>query len=246
VSFSVGAANRESGYQSRLARLQETQMNDGKICPKCKVNNAAERTHCIVCKTSLGDPGHSGQMKRAEQDTENPGFLFIWIAANAVAFLVGMPISWMISSQGPANDPISILSGAILGIVVGIAQCFALQGQIRGTGWWILATVLGASIGHAITKAVHDPAPYEPGPPPLFVALSITGVTVGVLQWIVLLRQLRWSVLWILVSAIGFTLGLVPLVFAQSCLGIPLLALGGGLYGAITGGTLNALKGPSH
>jgi hypothetical protein len=191
------------------------------------------------------DPGGSKQGKRSDYDArqaaEADRFVLGWIVANAIAFPVGLLISWVIPAPESAGYAILVLSDTVFGIVIGIVQSLVLQGQVYYTGWWAVATVVGATVSHALTRVAYDPAPHEPGYPPLFVALIATGITLGILQWIVLLRQIRWSVLWIPASVIGFALCVVPMLFAQSCLGIPLLAVGGGLYGAVTGGALAIL-----
>jgi hypothetical protein len=130
------------------------------------------------------------------------------------------------------------------GMMMGLGQWLMLRRRVRRTGWWILATALAwpaaiwASWG--LEGLVGNWGGWYPG-------WAVIGAVVGLAQWLVLLRRVRWSGLWVLATAIGSYLGswvtaLLPSGTADVwSLDNPFLAPAGAVYGAILGGATAAV-----
>lgn len=111
------------------------------------------------------------------------------------------------------------LSMVVIGIGIGVLQFFVLQYKIQHAWRWIVATVVGWTLGAGlIFLFVQDG--YD------FLAGLIIGLTLGTAQWLILRQEVQWSAWWIMISIVGWTtgIGLLPGIF-----------LTGILAGAITG-----------
>jgi hypothetical protein len=121
-----------------------------------------------------------------------------------------------------------LLAGPALvsvGLVIGILQWVVLRQHLRQAGWWILASAVGWATGWAVVLALVSP---EAGTLTGIVLGSVTGT----LQWLVLQRQLYQAGWWIVVSTLGWTVGLTGLTGEL---------LVGAVVGAVTGIALELL-----
>jgi hypothetical protein len=109
--------------------------------------------------------------------------------------------------------------------VIGVLQWAVLRRYLRQAGWWILASALGWAAGWGIVIAI---APLGIG----LLAEPLLGAATGMLQWLVLRRQLRQAGWWIVVSTLGWTVALT---------GLTDQLLAGAVAGAVTGIALELL-----
>jgi hypothetical protein len=135
-----------------------------------------------------------------------------WVGATAVGWLLG----------GFLLPQLALFS---VGVVMGILQWVVLRQYLRQAGWWILASTVGWSVGWGTTIAV---VPLEIG----ILTEPLLGAAVGMLQWLVLRRQLRQAGWWIVVSTLGWTVALA---------GLTGQLLVGAVVGAVTGIALELL-----
>jgi hypothetical protein len=96
----------------------------------------------------------------------------------------------------------------LFGGVVGLSQWLVLRKVIQKSGWWILATGLGAAVGLACTNAIHRALVGIS----LYIVViglgfAVLGLLVGFAQWWVLRRHLKRTGWWILASAAGWFVG---------------------------------------
>jgi hypothetical protein len=81
------------------------------------------------------------------------------------------------------------LTGAVIGLSVGIAQWLALRGPLSRAGWWLAASVAGWALGWTIIGGVEDSV----GVPVLWVYLvgalgaAAAGIVTGLT--LILMRQ---------------------------------------------------------
>lgn len=89
-----------------------------------------------------------------------------WVISTALIVAVGALIFFLtfVPSPGaqfptvaparpPDPNPLRIAAvGAV--VLVGIAQWFVLRRQVRGSGWWILASAIGVALGMALASTV--------------------------------------------------------------------------------------------
>lgn len=115
---------------------------------------------------------------------------------------------------------LAVLSGLITGAVVGLVQWLALLRKPGGFGLWLPATAIGFGIDFLL-KAVFFlldyswrsgggfPPQRDPILPLLFVITPFLGAfLVGLSQWLVLRRKLRYSAWWMLAMPIATILAL--------------------------------------
>lgn len=133
-------------------------------------------------------------------------FWFQWMMATTTGWILGRFL-------------LPNLSMVVIGIGIGVLQFFVLQYKIQQAWRWIVATLLGWTIGATlIWMFVQDGDDFFAG--------LIIGLSLGVAQWIILRQEVQWPAWWIVISIVGWTtgIGLLPGIF-----------LTGVLAGAITG-----------
>jgi hypothetical protein len=104
-----------------------------------------------------------------------------------VAILVGFPIGGFVADvvvDGVDSVGAALAGGLIAGAIIGAAQWFALR---RWVSWlWIPATCVGMAVGLAAGAALVD---YRTGRGDVALLGAVTGVGVGVLQALILVRH---------------------------------------------------------
>jgi hypothetical protein len=108
----------------------------------------------------------------------------------------------------PVDTPVrALIAGAIAGAALGLIQWLILKSRLPSLSiWWVAATSLGMAIGLAMGTAFLGS---ETAGDELLWRGAITGLCIGIAQWIIL-RQvlpLPQSVIWIGVVSLGWALG---------------------------------------
>lgn len=88
------------------------------------------------------------------------------------------------------------LIDAGLGLIVGVAQWLVLRRQLDRAGWWIVATAVGFGMGYYVDRSLH----YMGLRNSILSGLArnaAEGTVIGVMQWLVLRRQLDHAGWWI-------------------------------------------------
>jgi hypothetical protein len=131
----------------------------------------------------------------------SPRFLLFWV----LAFL-SFPIAGLLANlMGAVTTPlIAILAGLIAGATLGLIQWLVLRSQLALSIGWILATAIGMAVGLAVSTAFLGS---DTAGSPLLLRAAITGLCIGIAQWVVLRQVLPQSILWIGVITLGWTLG---------------------------------------
>ena len=131
-------------------------------------------------------------------------FWLFWV----LAFL-SLPIAGLLANLiGPVTTPVrAVIAGAIAGATLGLIQWLVLKSRLPLlTIWWVVATSVGMAVGLAIGTAFLGS---ETAGNELLWRGAITGLCIGVAQWIVL-RQvlpLPQSVIWMGILSLGWALG---------------------------------------
>lgn len=155
---------------------------------------------------------------------------FLWLMAGAVgwgwsmdASSFGEPLRFEISPFIPAINLPRYLSVAAGGILVGVFQWLVLRRYVTGSVRWVLAS-LGAVAASGLVVLGVGSFDANLG----WVAGAVLyGTLAGVLQWLVLRRQVARAGWWVLASTVGWVVAL-PL---GDITGPP----GWAVYGAVTG-----------
>jgi len=124
-----------------------------------------------------------------------------WIATSALGLAVAFPVMAIVGELlGNAIDPllpvalgegvIQDLSGATLGIILGIAQWRVLRPLLPGRVSWLIASAIGAGIGYGIAAAALELFEIEFLRANLVLSFgAMVGLLLGVAQAVALMRS---------------------------------------------------------
>jgi hypothetical protein len=164
-----------------------------------------------------------------------------WILANALGELIGLGLTFTvgISSVMLIGEPHGTLvaialglmmaaSGAIEGVIVGIAQWWAIQTYLPAVSRksWVAATVIGAlvawtfgSIPTTMMSIDTDPvatSAFEPEASLMYLMAGLMGALLGIVlalaQWVILRRYVDNAWWWLPANSVAWLLGM-PVVF---------------------------------
>ena len=139
-----------------------------------------------------------------KQPSTNRRFWIFWV----LAFL-SFPVAGLLATfVGPVTTPVrALIAGAISGVTLGLIQWLVLKLRLPVLSiWWAVAMSIGMAVGLAFSTVLFGS---ETGGNELLWRAAITGLCIGIAQWIIL-RQvlpLPQSVIWIGVVSLGWTLG---------------------------------------
>jgi len=124
----------------------------------------------------------------------------------AVAFL-GFPLGGSLAALliGSITTTVQAgLAGAITGAILGGVQWLVLRATMPLPLWWVVATSAGMALGLPLSGAFFGS---ETSGNELLWRAAITGLSIGIAQWIVLRQVLPQSAIWIAVVGLGWVLG---------------------------------------
>ncbi|HSJ55646.1 MAG TPA: hypothetical protein VLC95_00595 [Anaerolineae bacterium] len=151
-------------------------------------------------------------MSEQEPFAFNAAFWFQWIMATAVGWVLGSLILGGITTVAA-------------GVGVGILQWPVAYQRIPRAWRWPVVSALGWGAGWLIAwLTLPTDADLLAGP--------ILGATVGIAQWLLLRREVRWAGWWVPVSLVAWTTGISVL---------PGILVTGAMAGSITGFALDLL-----
>jgi hypothetical protein len=110
-----------------------------------------------------------------------------WILATIVGFAIGKYVGGVIAENVPGAVGLG-LSGAAIGVSVGVTQWLVLRRHVIRAEWWILASVLAWTVGGGIIGAADEMeggSAYLIGAAGAVIAGAITGAS---LAWLLRTR----------------------------------------------------------
>ena len=211
--------------------------------------------------------------KDSERAQVGWGFWRWWVLASTAGSLVGFAVGSIViffgfgvaalaGLAGGTGDVVMVVAGigavvvagAAVGAAVGMTQWLVLWRQVSQPGGWILASIVGFTVGFIVLAAVYSFGLLVMGPDvaasvgtPGAVIGAVAGASVGITQWLFLRLEVSRAGWWVITSAAGFAMGggLVLAAFrgliggtgpdAEDVVG---LVLGLAAYGVITGGVM--------
>jgi hypothetical protein len=141
-----------------------------------------------------------------------------WTIANALTALILIPVGFVgfFLLLGASNNATAMLAGylivgGIIGALIGTAQSFVLPKYVSQQKW-IGASAAGMAIGFVFAQIASGPVlalRLQAMEPPVLSVINglAVGVSIGVMQWLVLriwVSHARW---WIVANALGGMLG---------------------------------------
>lgn len=183
----------------------------------------------------------------ANQVNTGKGYWLAWFLANVIGFGMGAVLGVSFAYRFFPTDTFDAMNGITLGIVMGAIggylQWVALRERIAGTGLWTLASALGFGL------AMGAPLAADPEENPAmagFLVAAVFGVVSGILQWLILRRNIPRAGWWLLANVLGSLVGTItfPIAVVISetgnwSLAIIVFGMGFGAgHGAITGAAL--------
>lgn len=164
-----------------------------------------------------------------------------WILANLLgvaalgALIVILPFLTTI--------PGMVASTLIIGLPIGLAQWIALRRLAPISFLWIFTISIGLLLALGILRAV--PKVDDESIAALTAGVAVMGFTTGLIQWFLLRRQFTKSLVWLLGSTVGISLGSIlvlasGLIDQSGFISIILVLL---LYATFTGLALEWMRG---
>ena len=158
-------------------------------------------------------------------DNRKPEWFFYpgWVVLSAISIPIAWVIYWVLISliKKVVGDTIQVggqphitedflllyILCPALGLVTGLLQYLLLRRHLPRMGWWIATTTLGWSLafigGSLLYRASYTTLDVNSMG---FVALRIVlvGGAIGLAQWLVLRRRVRYAAWWILANVLGW------------------------------------------
>lgn len=151
----------------------------------------------------------------ANQRNTGREYWLAWLLASVMGYGMGAVLGGSFAYRFFPTDTYDAANGITLGIVMGAAggyfQWVVLRERIAGAGLWGLASALGFGLAMGAPAATNpDQDPAMAG----FVILSVFGVAGGILQWLILRRNVPQAAWWLLGNILGALVGAVAILMA--------------------------------
>jgi len=144
----------------------------------------------------------------------------LWATATTFGVVLGFALSFAIIAAGKLairglneDRVMGYVLAPALGIGLAVLQWLILRQHIATARWWIFATLGGWLLAYGVLQfatgsasaltawaAQTDTTIYS------VVIMLALGLSLGVVQWLVLRVHIKWASAWILASMIGFAL----------------------------------------
>lgn len=168
----------------------------------------------------------------------------IWLFANILGFgALGASILVFPSILGKSGF---FTTTFIIAIPISLAQWIALRRILQASILWILTIPIGMPLSFLILRAIPPGLWFDADDDSLIAMTSmllVVGLIIGLLQWIILRRQLARAAIWLFGSAIGVAgsiwITLVTGLIDQS--GTISYIIGALVYSSVTGLFLSGL-----
>ncbi len=156
-------------------------------------------------------------------------FWILWLLATTAAVVLFMIVSPLIFSgmsilfggvENTTSGMLTSMTGTVaMGALIGLGQWLVLRMYLKRSGWWVLATLIGYSlpfsIGYLIPPSFYWLGRLNPGWLTGAVLFLTFGLTLGVLQWLVLRGRVNQAGWWIVISLASWAIvtALIDLVY---------------------------------
>jgi len=145
-----------------------------------------------------------------KQNNVGWGFWLRWVVASFLGFVVGGVVGGF---AGYAIDEFGIAGlavfGAMFGAIGGVMQWLVLRRHVAQTGGWVVATAVGYTLAGITTALIFRLFMNTSAALVGIVAFgAVAGVVGGIMQWLVLRRNVARAGWWVLASILGLVVGM--------------------------------------
>ena len=172
---------------------------------------------------------------------------FLWVIVNVsssgIGGLLGVYLGFTVFSDNIVI--VSLVAGVVAGLIIGLAQWFLIRQVIKESGWWILATGIGLTIGSLLNTVTGSMTGQITGLLTSSLVSALAGSALGLTQWLVLRKQIDRARIWIAATMIAYVAG----TFVVGIVNLGPLMEGtvqNILLGTVTGGVLVWLSRNYH
>ncbi len=133
---------------------------------------------------------------------------FLWFLVTGTCWSVGLVIAVVIASSASlalSSQVSMLLSGIVVGALIGLVQREVLRPDVRGVGVWTLATVIGWTAGLIVTTTVVRMAEPTSG---WLIGGALGGFVWGLAQLPALRSETGGRAGWLLLTVLGWTAAL--------------------------------------
>ncbi|MBI5352338.1 MAG: hypothetical protein HZB50_06830 [Chloroflexi bacterium] len=181
-------------------------------------------------------------------------FLLLWVTVVSISICIAIALAGVLGeflhnlrevapSASDDGDYEFFLSTLLLvGLFIGIGQWGVISDKIKITNGWILASLVGFSIGGFVSFQLLSFLPIFDfkyymvyGAVQVIGAFTGAGMFMGFCQWVSLKRKIAGSLKWSLVNGLSFTVGLMPIALLPSYLIFIFIFVSIGLIALISG-----------
>lgn len=128
-------------------------------------------------------------------------FYLLWLLA-FLGFPIGGAVAY--SLVGAVDIPArAALAGLVTGVVIGLAQWLVLRQALPLNPGWIVITGMGTAVGLAAGVALFGT---ETAGNTLLLRAALTGLIIGIAQWLLLREHITMNGWWLLVIAGGWAI----------------------------------------
>lgn len=153
------------------------------------------------------------------------GLFFGWLFTTIAGTALGWALGWRASYIVPGLLS-TLFLGAATGAILGAMQWLVLRAYLNGAGWWIAASAAGWMVGFAAGAELAQ----RLGMVEAWFGLAagvMTGLSLGIFQWIFLRRRVTRSGVWLPVSVFAWASSLIYYQPGGNWMGV--------MYGALAG-----------
>lgn len=145
-------------------------------------------------------------MNDESHQTIDRRLVFRWVRATWFGWLLGIPVIIVLALVGEAVGigGAQVLVGAGMGTGIGLMQSRVIRSILPKSGVWICSCLIGVGAPFLVTdiaKTAGRNVGYS-----LFVCVAVGGLIAGGWQAIILRTRFRKTLLWVVASALGWTL----------------------------------------
>jgi hypothetical protein len=149
------------------------------------------------------------------QSKVDRGYWLAWFLASAIGYslgaILGVSAAYRLFDRDPFDAVMGFTLGAMMGATGGYFQWVVLRERVAGAGLWWLASALGFGLAMGANEAANTGENYAST---VVLLGSVFGVVGGIIQLLILRRNLARAGWWLLANFLGSLVSAIALPIA--------------------------------